>query len=251
VPDLPIIDIARNEVQVAVGPAGATELAAADPRIPEDHWQRMNDYGIALLLEGNTRGAMEAFQHVAQIAPQRPDGNRNYARAAHAEGLLPAAYEGLRKAEALAPGDAPTAWVWGQVLAEDGRYDEAAAALRRVLQQFPDDRSTWRDLSIVYYRNQQLEESLTAAAEVLRIDPEDRVAHYYRMLAYKALGRTVETEIARLAYEKYQIDESAQEMTQALRLSEPGDNLESQPVHVHRLELKSAAGAGAASGATR
>lgn len=242
VPELPIVEIAAAEARVSVGSADSGRPVARGPtadvrNVPEHEWQRMNDYGIALLLEGHTRGAMEAFRLVAEISPQRPDGWRNYARAAHAEGNLVAALAALRKAEALAPGDARTAWMWGQALAEDGRYAEAAAAYQRVLEAFPGDRAAWRELSIAYYRDRRFAESLEAGAQVLAIDPEDRVAHYYRMLAFKALGRPDDAERARLAYEKYQIDESAQQFTQALRLASPADNLESQAIHAHELTL--------------
>lgn len=237
VPELPVIEICRTDLTLDVGTAEVKQLTAREATIPESDWMRINDYGIGLLLEGNTRGAREAFARVAEVAPKRADGFRNVARAAHAEGALPAAYEAIRRAEELEPGDARTAWVWGQVLAEDGRYAEAAAAFRRALQVFPDDRGSWRELAIVLYRDQQFEESLKAGAEVLRIDPEDRVAHYYKMLALRALGRTDEAKVAQAAYEKYQIDESAQEITRLHRLRHEGDNRESQAIHVHYLRL--------------
>jgi tetratricopeptide (TPR) repeat protein len=249
VPELPIVEIAKSEVTFPIADAAPADAAVAGgatvgaeahvvvPAIPDQDWQRLNDYGIALLLEGNTRGAMLAFQHLAELFPQRPDGWRNFARAAREEGNLPAAYDALRRVEDLVPGDARSAWVWGQVLAEDGRYAEAAAAYERVLRTFPEDRATWRELAVAYYRDHQFENSLASGAQVLRIDPEDRIAHYYRMLSLKAIGRCAEAEQARLAYEKYQIDESAQEVTRSLRLDSPAENLEAQAIHVHQLQL--------------
>ena len=71
--------------------------------------------------------------------------------------------------------------------------------------------------------------------EVLRIDPEDRVAHYHVMLSARVLGRTELAASAEAAYLRYKIDESQAEVTQAYRLSHPHDNLESQPIHVHDL----------------
>ena len=116
---------------------------------------------------------------------------------------------------------------------EDGKYEEAIGAYRRVLQQFPEDRAAWRNLGRVYYLNSQFEEAIEAMGEVLKIDPEDRVAHYHKMLAYRALGLTEQAEAAEIAYKRYKIDESAAEVTQAYRLKHPQDNLESQAIHIH------------------
>jgi hypothetical protein len=73
---------------------------------------------------------------------------------------------------------------------------------------------------------------------VLRIDPEDRISHYHRMLCFRALGRYKEAEEASTAYEFYKIDESAQEITRDYRLKNPGDNLMSQSIRLHQLTLR-------------
>ena len=196
---------------------------------------RLNDWGIGLLLQDDTRGAAAAFGQLAQVAPQRLDGPRNLARVAVADGDLKAAYTHLQQAEALAPGDPQTAWVWGTVLQRDGRYTEAALAYRRVLEVFPEDRATWRNLGRVLYLDGKMEEALGAFDRVLAIDPEDRVAHYHRMLVLRALGRDDEAQLAAAAYKYYQIDESAAEVTRQYRLSHPADNHEALAVHVHEL----------------
>lgn len=235
VPDLPITEIATSTVRLAVTNGEGEFHANHDPPLHPDAWQRINDYGIGLLLEGDTRGAIAAFRALARHSPQRPDGFRNLARALRADGDLPAAYVALRDAERISPGDLQNAWVWGQVLAEDGRLDEAIAAYRRITAEWRDDRGAWREIAVAAYRALRFEDSLEASQHVLRIDPEDRVAHYYRMLTLRALGRHTEAGLAQAAYEKYSIDESAQEITQAHRRHSPADNLESQMIHVHTL----------------
>ncbi len=235
VPDLPVTEIAAVEVTLPIGHAGSIATTAEGSPV---EWTRYNDYGIGLLLQGNTRAAADAFRQLIESYPDRVDGYRNLARVARVEGDLDGAYESLRKAEDITPGDPQTAWVWGQVLTEDGRYDEAIKAYRRVLETFPEDRAAWRELAVVHYRNHQFDDSMTAGEEVLRIDPEDRIAHYYKMLSLRALGREAEAEAARSAYEHYQIDESALEITTAHRLAHPANNLEAQAVHVHRIELQ-------------
>ena len=229
VPDLPVTEIARSEVELVVGESSVTgEPDAGD-------WMRFNDYGIGLLLQDDTQGAARAFATVEQLAPERLDGCRNLAKVAVRDGHLERAYEHLEDCEALVSGDGQTAWVWGVVLQEDGRYEAAVQAYRRVLRDFPEDRATWRNLGRVLYLDGRFEEALEALDGVLAIDPEDRVAHYHRMLSLRALGREDEALVAEQAYQYYQIDESAQELTRRYRLAHPHDNREALKIHVHPL----------------
>ncbi|MCE2450952.1 MAG: tetratricopeptide repeat protein [Candidatus Latescibacteria bacterium] len=227
VPDLPVTEIARSEVELVVGESSAQGTPDAGD------WMRFNDYGIGLLLQDDTQGAARAFATVEQLAPERLDGCRNLAKVAVRDGHLERAYEHLEDCEALVSGDGQTAWVWGVVLQEDGRYEAAAQAYRRVLRDFPEDRATWRNLGRVLYLDGRFEEALEALDGVLAIDPEDRVAHYHRMLSLRALGREDEALIAERAYQYYQIDESAQELTRRYRLAHPHDNREALKIHVH------------------
>ena len=60
VPDLPITEIAADELELpTVRPPGGASAAEAEP--VRGDWVRFNDYGIGLLLEGNTRSASRAF----------------------------------------------------------------------------------------------------------------------------------------------------------------------------------------------
>ncbi|MBI2503994.1 MAG: tetratricopeptide repeat protein [Candidatus Latescibacteria bacterium] len=239
VPDLPVTTIAQSEVSL---PVGIPEGKAETPK-PED-WMRFNDYGIGLLLQEDTQGALRAFEQVAALAPQRLDGPRNLARTAFQDGNLEKAIEYLRRCEALAPGDAQTAWVWGLALQKDGRYQDAALAYRRVLHFFPEDRGSWRNLGRVLYLDGRFAEALEALDRTLAIDPEDRPSHYHRMLALRGLGRQEEAAQAEAAYQYYQIDESAQEVTRTYRLNHPADNRETQNIHVHPLTQEGTAQSG-------
>lgn len=236
VPNLPVTEIASDHVTIGVAPWEHTaEANGKASRAPE--WIRYNDYGIGLLLEGDTRGSALAFEEVMKLQPESIEGPLNLAKTAFRDGNLNKAFEYLTRCEELKTAEPRVAWVWGVVLEEDGQYEKAVQAYERVLDQFPEDRATWRNLGRTYYLDQKYEESLQAFSEVLRIDPEDRIAHYHRMLCLRALGRTDEAKLAEKAYEFYQIDESAQAITREYRLNNPGANLMAQAIRTHRLEL--------------
>lgn len=272
VPDLPVTEIAADTVTLRVdggstagaaeggdragsAPGGGASARASGetvegtstaPAVPA--WVRYNDYGIGLLLQGNTRLAGRAFRRVSELAPDRIDGPLNRARTALRDGDLERAYSHLERVEAIRPGDARAAWVWGRTLQEDGRYGDAASAYRRVLEEFPEDRAAWRNLGRVLYSDRRYEEALEALDRVLEIDPEDRVAHYHRMLALRALGRTAAADRAEAAFEHYRIDESARAITRAYLERNPGANLMAQPIHTHRLSPARAGDGGDGSG---
>jgi tetratricopeptide (TPR) repeat protein len=233
-PDLPITEIAENEVALHVITPGEERPEIVQVAVP-DEWQRFNDYGIGLFLENDTKGAGRAFTVVRGLQPERVDGERNLARVAIRDGDLENAFEHLAECEKLKPADAQTAWVWGVALQEDGRYAEAAQAYRRVLEVFPDDRATWLNLGRTLYLNGGYAEALNALGEVLVIDPENRSAFYHRMLCFRALGEEEAAEVARVAYEKYQIDETAQQVTRRFRMEHPAANYQSQARPVHEL----------------
>ncbi|MFQ5550553.1 MAG: tetratricopeptide repeat protein [Gemmatimonadales bacterium] len=235
VPSLPITEIAVDKVVIRVGRNAPID----DDRVtsPAD-WTRFNDYGIGLLLEGDTRRARQAFRRVAELRPNEVDGELNLARAALSDGNLSEAYEHLQRAEEIEPGNPRVAWVWANVTQEDGRYDRAETAYRRVLEAFPGDRAAWRNLGRTLYLAGEYEAAIEALARVLAIDPEDRIAHYHTMLSYRALGRDDAADLAERAYEFYQIDESAQQITRRFLLENPGANVMSQRIRTHRVELE-------------
>ncbi|HJP30446.1 MAG TPA: tetratricopeptide repeat protein [Candidatus Latescibacteria bacterium] len=237
VPNLPVTEIARHEIILPVTGKTAAHETSTSLASP---WMRHNDYGIALLLQGDTRGAMAAFEKVSRMQPDQLDGPRNMARVALQDGDLDQAYSLLEQCEQIDPGDPQTAWFWGVAHQKAGRYAEAEGAYRHVLLRFPQDRATWRNLGRVLYLDGRFRQALQALDQVLHIDPEDRSAHYHRMLCLRSLGRNAEAAAAEQAYTYYQIDESAQAVTRAYRMEHPNANRETQSIHVH--DLSPAAG---------
>ena len=232
IPDLPIVPLAEDEVTLAVAAHGAPWLP---PKVilQAGDWQRWNDYGIGLLLQGDLKGAQAAFEKITEIDPKNPDGWVNIGRAAVQEGDMERARTVLEKALALSPDLARAHFFYAKVLRNDGNYDQAAAQLREVLAQYPRDRVALNDLGRVLFLQRRYAEAVQQLNAVLAIDPEDLQAHYNLMLCYKGLGDETRARDHEIRYLRFKADESSQVITGEYRRRHPEDNNERQPIHEH------------------
>src|SRR5262249_39168363 len=123
-------------LQVEGGPA------VTNPPSPiAETWQRWNDYGIGLLLEGGDKGGQKGelrpaepvFQKVADLG--RADGWVNLAGVYQKEGRVPDALKALEKAAGDKEPAAPwvIAWLTGQINERNGFLDEAIASFESVV----------------------------------------------------------------------------------------------------------------------
>jgi Flp pilus assembly protein TadD len=232
IPDVPIVAIAENEVTLNVGPHNTPALQPKTELHGED-WQRWNDYGIGLLLQGDLKGAEVAFQRVTEIDPKNPDGWVNIGRAAVQEGDMERARTVLQKAIDLSPSLARAHYFYARVLRSDGNYDGTASELRKVLAQYPRDRVALNDYGRVMFLQRKYSDAVKALNAVLAIDPEDLQAHYNLMLCYRGLGDENQAEDHQVRYLRFKADESSQTITGPYRQAHPEDNNERQAIHEH------------------
>jgi tetratricopeptide (TPR) repeat protein len=232
VPDLPIVAIAEDEVTLPVAAKGSPAPAAKVDLKGED-WQRWNDYGIGLFLQGDTKAAQLAFQKVTEIDPRNPDGWVNIGRSAVQEGDMARARSVLEKALELSPDLARAHFFYAKVLRADGNYDGAADHLRKVLAQYPRDRVALNDLGRILFLKRQYADAVKVLESVLAIDPEDLQAHYNLMLCYNGLGNEKLAKEHQARYLRFKADESAQTITDSYRQQHPEDNNERQSIHEH------------------
>ena len=232
IPDLPIVAIAEDEVSLQVAARGASAVPPKVDLKGED-WQRWNDYGIGLFLQGDTKAAQLAFQKVTEIDPKNPDGWVNIGRSAVQEGDMDRARTVLEKALALSPDLARAHFFYAKVLRADGKYDEAAEHLRKVVAQYPRDRVALNDLGRILFLKRQYADAVKVLESVLSIDPEDLQAHYNLMLCYNGLGDEKMAKEHQARYLRFKADESAQTITGSYRQQHPEDNNERQAVHEH------------------
>lgn len=217
-PELPVVVMASDSIRLSV--AGGPKVENAPSPI-KDVWQRWNDYGIGLLLEGGLLGVQKGelrqaepiFQKVAELG--QADGYMNLARIYLKEGRIPDARLALEKASNHPKPAAPwvIAWLSGQIDERNGYLDEAIARYESVLNtriperkfDFSMDYEVINALGFVTYARAKREpldaparaEFVRKAVETFRrtiaIDSENVAAHYGLGLAYAELARGDET----------------------------------------------------------
>ncbi len=232
IPDVPIVTVAEDEVTLPVvvhsAPAAQSKTVTR-----KDEWQRWNDYGIGLFLQGDLKAAAAAFQKVTEADPTNPDGWVNIGRCAVQEGDMERARSVLEKALALSPNLARANYFYARVLRSDGNYDGASARLRMVLAEYPRDRVALNDLGRILFLQRKYSEAVKTLQSVLAIDPEDLQAHYNLMLCYSGLGDEKQAKEHETRYMRFKADESSQAITGPYRQKHPEDNNERQTIHEH------------------
>ncbi len=220
-PDLPVVVMAEDSINLPV--EGGPE--ASNPPSPiKDLWQRWNDYGIGLLLEGGDKGGQKGelrqaelvFKQVAELG--FADGWVNLARVYQREGRIPEARQALETASKHEKLAAPwvIAWLTGQINERNGYLDEAIERYEAVLAtkvpargfDFSRDYEVINALGNVLYgrsrrepqgsddRRAWLERTVDAYRRSLAIDSENVAAHYGLGLAYPELARIAGTPAA-------------------------------------------------------
>jgi tetratricopeptide (TPR) repeat protein len=232
IPDLPVVTVSASQASLHVVPANGPATTAVVELKPED-WTRWNDYGIGLFLQGNLKGARQAFQQVTRIDAANPDGWVNLGRVAVQEGDVEEGRRVLERALQLAPNLARANYFFARVLRAEGKYEEAANHLHTVLAQYPRDRVALNDLGRIFFLERKYSDAIATLQQVLSIDPEDLQAHYNLMLSYQGLGEPDKAKHEQQLYLRFKADEPAQALTGAYRQTHPEDNNERQLIHEH------------------
>ena len=233
IPDIPTTVMAEMETSLVVVDADSP-LPPVTPVQDATLRGRWNDYGIGLLLQGDLRGAEAAFRQVMEIDPSYVDGPVNIARARLQEGDVDTAIPLLEQALELEPGLARAHFFLGTALRSLGEYEAAMSNLQAAREAYPRDRVVLGQIGRLHFLQREFDLAIATFEEVLRIDPEDLLAHYNLMLSYQGAGDPERAAAERVLYERFKADEAAQAITGPYRLASPEDNNERQPVHEHR-----------------
>jgi len=231
---LPVITMATDRVTL---PVAGIDRVIVDNANRDDipTWQRWNDYGIGLFLEGKAelKQAEVAFKEVEKLS--RFDGPLNLARVYQTEGRLDDAVAAIVRAAAHDNPPAPPwtmSWLSGAINVQQGRLEEAIGNFQSVLAtkvpergfDFSRDYTVINELGQAQFQRaqqfrsqaqqQQRDEWLRRGIEnfqqTLAIDSENATAHYNLQRIYRQLGENAQAEIHGQLHLKYKGDDSIQ-----------------------------------------
>jgi len=241
---LPIVDIASGSLALPITPEGTPGAPPAPEtlalRLPDDR-DRINDLGIANLVQGEPDPASEYFEAVTRIDPGYPDGWVNVGRAAVDKNDWPRARAAFDKAFELRKDYPKTLYFLGltRMSESGGDFAAAEALFRRVLESFPRDRESLKRLMRVLYEQGKLRECLEIVDRYnTKIDSEDWEAWYWAMRAYQDLGDEPRRLAAQAAHDKYRPDDDMTNRRGPFLLADPNLHRLAQPVHVHEAAAK-------------
>ena len=147
IPVLPIIEMANAQAVIHVGPRNDEW----SPQVEPTDWERWNDYGIGLLLQGDLKGAEHAFRRAVDADPQHPDGWLNVARSMVEEGRTSEAEPFLEEALKLSPGLPRALYFRALARRAAGDYDGALGDLRGAAAQYPRDRVVLNEIANILF----------------------------------------------------------------------------------------------------
>ncbi len=266
--DLPVTTIASDRLLFPI--EGGATATNEESKIPL--WQRWNDYGIGLFLEGNQGSekgeliqAAQAFGEVEKLG--RFDGPLNLARVFLKEGRLDDAVAALQRASKSDP-PAPAwtvAWFNGLVNKANGYLDPAITAFRSILEDrspeldkrgfdFSKDYEVINELGQTLIERANLERDsedarkqwLALAKEqfekTLALDSENLTAHYNLMLLHTQLGDEAAAAEHRKLHERYRPDDNARDRAVAIaRKANPAADHAAQATVIYDLQRPGAA----------
>jgi tetratricopeptide (TPR) repeat protein len=234
IPDVPVVVIAQDSKTVPVTASSVRSPAFEESVAPEPaDWERWNDYGIGLLLQGDLKGAERAFEVVTKVRPDYADGWVNVARARIQEGNTAAAKPLLARAIELDPTLGSAHYFRGLAFKADGDYAGAYREFALAARRYPDDRVNRNQMGRMLFLERRYGEAMAEYQHTLSIDPEDLEAHYNLMLCYRGLGNETLAAREEQLYLRFKANEAAQAITGPYKLAHPDDNNEAQPIHEH------------------
>jgi hypothetical protein len=271
---LPITTLAADRIVFPVAfPVVGAAAAVVNPEREIPAWQRWNDYGIGLLLEGRASGGKGELRQAAEVFAkveefQQYHGPLNLARVYFAEGRLDEAVSAANRAAAYADAPAWTiSWLSGLINKQQGHLDNAIANFRSVLKDrspeiiarqfdFSRDYEVINELGLTLFergkqfrgesrraeREQWFREAAAEFERTLQLDSENVTAHYNLALLHAQRGDEAKAAEHQRLHARYKPDDNARDRAlAAARRRYPAANRAAEPLVIYPLNRAAAA----------
>jgi len=229
-PKLPVSEVARDEI--TLGAPHETKF---------ERWRRLDAYARGLLnaLQEDVGDAEAILDEVIKLAPERAHGPIDLARLRIRQGRTIDADAALDLAGKLDPNTAIVPFLRGVARYEIYRLADAVEPLKLAFARTPH----------AVHASELLGEALQLAGNDLgslpiihaglHIDPESAQLRHLEALAFDKLGLPASAEIARAGYLRYRRDDDTPRLRSICKAKVPGCERESNPLHLHDLEILS------------
>lgn len=236
---LPIIEMASTKNTISLSTKGSSPLNKVN-KVSKEQARRWNDYGIALLEQGQYSQASFAFTLASQLDPSDSSLIVNIAiaemrteRFGEEKKQFLKAKELLEQALVMSPNQSRARYYKALVLRGLGEINEAVEILSELAKLHPRDRELQRNLGHTLYGLGKLSEAQAALEQVLSIDPND--ANAYQLLAsiYESQGQKEKSKKAQDLYLQWRQDPMADRVASKFYTNNPQWSEEKINYHIH------------------
>ncbi len=287
--NLPVTTMAMDTITFPVEGVAETVPPQKSAIAEKDLWQRWNDYGIGLGLEGTRRPpafgrselrqAEAAFKEVEKLG--RYDGPLNLARVYFADSMYDDGVAALGRAAAFKPPAAVAPrwtldWLSGQINRKQGHLPEAIEHFKSVVDGrtkemidrgfdfsldievmnelgetlFDHARNLERDPDAKEAYDAVLQDAINTFERTLKVDSEDATAHYNLSLLQALVKEDAKAKEHHLAHLRYKPDDNARDLAvNKARKDNPAANHAAEALVIYPLHRPGAPGLPAATAA--
>ena len=228
-PDYPIVELAVRSRTLKIG--------ENEPTQPDDHdnpdWMRWNNLGIGFLDQLQYADAIHAFREVVKLRPDYADGYINIGLTNIEWEKYSEARASLEKALSLKPDSARALYYMAQVERRAAHSDAEVAALKKVVELYPESRDARRELGITYYQRDEPKLAMEQFEALQAIDPDDLAAHYNLAILYRRAGMKDKAKRESAMFVTKKVDPGAPTYSLDFLRKHPEISTESVPWHMH------------------
>lgn len=151
--------------------------------------ERWLAYGAGLHRNGDYALAAYAFMRAVLAAPGDMNNLTNLAWALIEMRQIPVAIQILREVEKLDPDFGRAQFFLGVAYELSGDLIQARRHLGKARDAMPDDLASLLELGHIFYRQRDYTKAVRVMRQAILIQPENPIAHYFRMRANERLGK--------------------------------------------------------------